>query len=459
MRHNVPERPGWLIAPVAAVIITAVALAVASLALPRQTDPGSSESPAQARITRVCPALGASTTVGFATSGSGLVRAPLAGSGQQTELSATGIFTQENSPTRVSGPVGTPFWGLVLASAPSGVEGGLSLAPCLQARSQHWFTGVRSNAGAQSELVLVNLDGSEAAVNVRVYGSSGQLPAAGGRGVIVGPFSQRILGLAPVVTSDTPVTLEVSTSSGRVAAIVRQRLFDGVNPKGGDWIEPAAAPALVTTVPAVAAGEGARVLVVGNPTDRTAQVTVDVLGADGAYSPVGAEQVDVPAESTRSFNLEGAVRGTAVAVRLRSTRDVVAAVEARGATDWTTVSSAEPLGLSAVATVPSSAGTLSVIVSNPSDKPAHVELKATSAAGAAVAAKTAEVAPGASLVVTAPTTDATTLSVTSDVPDLRVGLVQASAVGPIAGIAGVTLEGEAASLPSVVVVNDPRLGG
>lgn len=459
MKHRVEVRERNIGAGAIAAALAAVVLLVVSLTVPPMAQPTAGKVQEEIWVTRVCPSLEAGVQVGVGADGSGLVRAPLADAGKRTEVRAPGTFAQDKEPQRLSAPLPVPFWGVVLGSQATGIDAGLSLAPCRKPRSEFWFTGVRSNAGAQATIDLVNLDVVEAAVNVTVFGPNGPLPTPGGRGVVVAAQSRGQLALGPLVDSPDPVTVQVTTSSGRVAAVVRQRTFDGPRPLGGDWISPAAAPASEIVVPAVPGGDGPRTLVVGNPTDRTAQVTVDVLGSDGPYPPVGAEQVDIPAQSTRTFSLEGALQGKAAALRLRATREVVAAVESRGAKDWTTLTTAAPMGAKAVVTVPAAGARLSVTWANPTGSPAHTELRATDAAGTEVVARTADVAPGASLVVDFDAAQATTLTLSSDQPNVRLGIVETGPVGGGAGLAALAVvDPAAASGPAAVVTMDPHAG-
>ncbi|HOA88339.1 MAG TPA: DUF5719 family protein [Propioniciclava tarda] len=458
MRHAAAARPAK--GPLVAVAVAAVALAAATAFVPaiRPTAPVADAS--AVRVTRACPTLDAGVQLGLTALGDGLAQAPLATPTTLTPVTSPQVIALAKDPGRISAPVGSPFWGVVSASAATDADQGLSLAACRSPRAQQWFAGVRSNANARSEVVLVNLDTTEASVNINVYGPDGALAAPGARGVEVAGRSQRILPMGPLVDAATPVTLEVATSTGRVAAFVRQRLFNGTAPLGADWISATAEPDELAVIGSVPAGDGARTLVIGNPGDRTAQVKVEVLGPDGAYAPVGIETVDVPADSTRTFPLDQVLGGKSAALRLTGSRPIVAAVEAATVGDWATLTAHAGVGAKAVVNVPLPGGIAPVVtVANPGAEAAHVEVKITDPSGKVLLEKSQDVLASAALTFEPGPTAGLLLSVVSSSPSLRVSLAATGAVGTVPGIAMVGVADASSPVPAVVVTRDPRLGG
>lgn len=454
-RRAVPVYEGRLpiiIAGVAAVVL------LGSLAIPAASVPVAPTTEANGRLTRVCPTVDAGATVGVTGSASDLAQAPLA-SETVTPQASGSTFAVGKEPVRVQGPAGSSFWAVTAVGAASGLDQGLSLAACRSARSQQWFTAVRSNADARSELVLVNLDGSEADVDLSVLGPDGAIAVPGGRGIVLAGRAHKVVPLGPLVNATAAVTVEVSTSAGRVVAYVRQRFYSGVAAVGSDWIDPIVEPDDVVVLPSLPAGSGARTLVIGNPSDRTAQVKVDVLGSDGAFSPVGVEQVDVPAGVTREFNLDKALAGKAAALRLTANKAIVAAIEARTPADWATLSATQPAGEKVRATLPLPAGiTSSLTVANPTSTTAHVTVAATDAAGKSLASSTAELLGSSSISVDVPASGVLNVAVTSDVPDVRVGVASTGALGSVQGLAVLDLTDAASVVPTVTVRHDPKFG-
>lgn len=458
MTAGTPPRGPARLAPGAwAAAGAAALLAMTAWLMPATPPPAAADAGTTGRISRACFTTGGGAQVGVAASGSGVGQATLAAPGAVTDVASPGVLTLGKEPVRLSAPGDTTFSGVVSASGAPGADQGLGLVACGGPGSEHWFAGVRSEANAGADLVLVNLDAAEAAVNVAVLGPDGALAAPGARGVVVAGQSQRVLPLGPLVNQAAPVTLHVTASVGRVAAVVRQRLFNGASPLGADWLAPTAEPAQVVVVPAVPAGAGARTLVVGNPGDRTAQVKVEVLGPDTAYAPVGVEQVDVPANATRAFELDKALAGKAVALRLTASREIVAAVEARTAGDVAFAVGAAPLTAPAPVTLPVPVGvSLAVTVANPGDAAVAVEVTAADTAGKSLLAWSGQLAPGTAQVLAPAAAAATVLTVRSAQPGLRVAVAASGNVGAVPGLAVVNLMDSAAGAPSVTVTADPR---
>ncbi|MGC3955925.1 MAG: DUF5719 family protein [Propionicimonas sp.] len=220
-----------------------------------------------------------------------------------------------------------------LTRSTSGPDRGLSATTCESAATRRWFAGVLLNDNAQADLVLANADTVDAAVDVTIFGPDGRINAAGSRGIVVEAHSARSVPLSVLATATGPVTLLVESSAGRVAATLRQRLWQGTTPLGADWVPPAVAPATELVVPGVVAGEGERELVVTNPGDRTASVTVELLGEAGRSAIPGAESLDLPAGATRSVELSPGLAGQPGGLRLTSEQPIVAGVRQTSSAD------------------------------------------------------------------------------------------------------------------------------
>ena len=224
------------------------------------------------------------------------------------------------------GVMATASSAAAFSQASEGVDAGLMAAPCLAPATSHWFTGLGASESDRTELVLSNADDSEAQVDLRFYGRNGRVVVPGSPGLVIDAHSSRTVSLSSLVTVDGPLGLAVQASEGRVAAVAKRIRSDNLKPIGVDWQMPAATPALSVDIPGVPEGKGGRELVVTNPGAQRASVTVQVLGLQGSYAPVGAETVEVPAESSASVDLAPGLAGEAGTVRLVSDQLVVGAV-------------------------------------------------------------------------------------------------------------------------------------
>lgn len=454
MRRLIERRPSR--APLIGLGV-AVLVAGGLAFVPPMAVPAPAGGTSSARVSHVCPALESGVTIGVA--GAEVYRAPLSAPQGGDPVASGTVFTS-TEPTRLAAPADQTFSGTVVGASGPGVDQGLSMASCTTPRSTQWLTAVRSNSGARADLQLMNLDATPADVNVTVYGHDGALSAAGGRGIAVLGRSTVSVPLGPLADQADPVTVEVQSSSGRVAAYVRERDFSGVKPLGANWIPAVSEPEANTVIPSVPGGDGDRSLVIGNPGDRTAQVQVLALGANGAFTPVGFESLDIPAGTTRVFDLQAALKGQSVALSVTSTRPIVTAVRAKTASSWAVSGSARGVagGVGATLALPKGAKPLLTLV-NPADHVVHVQARIENSDGKVLAVKTIELPASATAVVDPGATASALVWVTSDDPGTRAAVTTTATIDKIAGLGVVNLEGADATAAGAVAMSpDPRLG-
>ncbi len=267
--------------PGAVVVALGAVTAAASFVGP-QPVPQAPFASSASRVSVVCPAfesVTATVRVAVAATGPGLRTSKVTEPNQGTDAGAFKVFTNTGQPIRVSAPLPDPFGGTSVVVAENGPDRGLSASGCVVPRTDHWFTGVDVRTQAQSEVVVSNLDGTTASVDITAYGADGKVAAP--RGVEVAGNSSATISLGVLPRLDGPVTLHVSSSDGRVAAFVRQRTWQTDVPLGVDWLPSGIDPATDLVVPGIPEGAGGRTLVVTNPGERTATVTIGVLSNSG----------------------------------------------------------------------------------------------------------------------------------------------------------------------------------
>jgi hypothetical protein len=313
-----------------------------------------------------------------------LTGAPLAGGDPLLEVTQQGFGSQVPAPEtplalQGVGVMSVASSGAIVAQADSGELTGLSAAPCTAPSTSQWFVGVGAEAANRSELLLSNPDDAQAEVDLRFFGRAGRVVVPGSPGLVVPAHGTRTVSLESLVAQAGPLTVWVRATSGRVSAMARDLRSVGLSPAGADWHPASIAPRRTVVVPGVPEGSGARELNVVNPATTRALVTVSVLGATGPFTPVGAEQVEVPPESTATVALDSGLAGQGAGIALSADRPVSASViSSSGRVDPETGTAAHPdiavqpatpalgrRGVSPVAVVSGSDGTL--MLSNPSD--------------------------------------------------------------------------------------------
>lgn len=252
--------------------------------------------------------------------GSPLVRIDQQGDGDQVDAPDDPVVMTGE------GVLATAGSAMVTSQATKGDLSGLMAAPCTAPATEHWFVGVGADPSYRSELVLTNPDAGQAEVDLRFYGRNGVVVVPGSPGLVVDPGSTRRIALDTLVSVEGPLTVSVRASEGRVSAVALDRRSVDFEPTGADWQVPSVAPARTVVIPGVPEGAGTRRLLVANPGSERAQVTVSVLGIDGAFAPAGAELVEVPAESTAEVSLTEGLAGAAAGIQLTGDQPVTAAV-------------------------------------------------------------------------------------------------------------------------------------
>ncbi len=447
-----------------AVPVAVAALLTAALAfVPAQATPEPSVEAVPGRTSVACPNF-ASATATAVTAVSPGPDLTVEGVGNTSPSLMPGEVTvvRNTSATRVSGSADLTFGGTSMATAASGPYRGVTMSQCQTPTTESWLTGVVSNDSFLTDLVLINLDNAEAAVDLTFYGADGETTAAGARGILVGANSQRSISLKPLVSQAAAMTIHVETSQGRVAAFARETIWQGTNPVGTDWITPSVSGHDVV-VPGVPAGSGSRLLVVGNPGERSITVDITVQTANGPVSLQEAAELDVPARSTRTVSLEGGLAQAAASVRVSGGTDITAAVRSLtaspGASSDVAVSSAQSsLSAKAVFPVaPSSKGTAALILSGSPDKESKAKISFANELGKELGkAQEVTLAEGASMAIAVPRAPVVAISIETTSGSVWGAVAVSVTMGKVLGL-GIVSSGGRLGGTQPTIVQDPHV--
>ncbi|WP_203567340.1 DUF5719 family protein [Aestuariimicrobium ganziense] len=276
------------------------------------------------------------------------------------------------------------------ATAALGSRTGLVWAECAAPVTQ---TMLQLPDPATSDIVLLNTDGTDAVVNLTLYGADGEVIESGARGLSVARRSSRVVPMSVLAPAGEPVGVAVRTSQGRIIATARlSARAGGLDQALG--LEPAqrqvvaGVPAKVTRVS----------LLLTNPGAEPVTASISILGARGAFTPSGQESVELEPMSTRALDLTTAVNGEPAAVRVDANRgEIAASLHVRLGADAALIPASEP---STDALVHAPGGTLHLV--NPSDDDITVEVAGQSLSVAAGALVTLPVRAGANRVTGGP---------------------------------------------------------
>lgn len=237
------------------------------------------------------------------------------GAEQSVELTADGILAGASA-------------GMVFSSSEDGEERGLSLGPCVTPKVEQWFTGLGASEQLRSQLVISNPDDRQAEVDLEFYGEDGLMSVPGAAGLIIPAGRSRTLSLEDLLgETDDVITVKVRANVGRVAAIARDlRADEEGTPTGVDWHPASVLPAKVQVIPAIPGGPGVRRLTVANPSDRRVEAGIEVMGPEGAFAPVDADEITVEAHSVATLDVAEGLAEHIGSIRVTSEQPVLTAV-------------------------------------------------------------------------------------------------------------------------------------
>ncbi len=172
---------------------------------------------------------------------------------------------------------------------------------------------------SRARVALFNPDPNPAAVDLQLLGAKGPIQAPGTRGVIVPAMSTRELALNPIVPSGSLVVAG-STSQGRIMAVA--------NHPGeiGGVAASATAPVATEVVLPGPQPKGSHTLIIGNPGDAETTAQVVVFGTSAPFTPVGTDEIDIPAKTSVSVDLTTPLTDQPGALQVTALAPVSAAV-------------------------------------------------------------------------------------------------------------------------------------
>mgnify|MGYP001507356982 FL=1 len=322
--------PVWVVA----LAVVAVAISLATSAIPSTQRSAPKGQPISSGRTLVCPASQGKASLAAGSSGGSL---QVGISVKKLSEAAVPLVTNINTSA-----------GYIRSTAgqhrPSGSalssEGGMTTwVPCIGAATGGAVSVTNPSA---SDLVVVNPDTRAATVDVTMLGSKGEIVTAGMRGIRVSPGQTKVLPMSVWDNNATPVTALVNAREGRVVVGARTWADKGRETS-------AMAPAAKTLfLPAVPDKVSTATLVISNPGTRRLSVSVTALAGRGPFTPDGADEIDIDPRSTIQVDLSKALAGEGVGLRLSADDPVIARLFVQGRPGTTDYALVGPGGSSKV---------------------------------------------------------------------------------------------------------------
>lgn len=208
-----------------------------------------------------------------------------------------------------------------------GTAAGLASASCPPPSPTWWFVGTGTRVGRSAVLLVGNPSQEPARVDVRLHGRSGDVPALAGKGIEVAPRSMLRIRLDALAPDQEVLAVNLQATGGRVTAALRDlAAAAGTSARGVDFIPPAQQPASDVVIAGIPGGEGARDLVLVNPTTRFGTVKPRLVTQDGTQDLPGLAEMAVPAGSAVTISLERALAGRSGSLHLSADVAITGAV-------------------------------------------------------------------------------------------------------------------------------------
>ena len=197
--------------------------------------------------------------------------------------------------------------------------------------ASQWFVGGSANVTTRGRLVLTNSGLSDAIVDIQSYSENGKQPI---ESVNLNSKSFMQLSLDSLAPGDKSLTIQVTSRSGRVNSFVIDEQGAGLRALGGDFVNSSTKPTTSIVIPAIPnqlpkkgqKTSSSHTLRILSPGDVDTNFTVEVLSADGRFTPVGLSSRRISAGVVSEFSLAPNISASAFAVRITSSDPVVAAI-------------------------------------------------------------------------------------------------------------------------------------
>jgi hypothetical protein len=203
-------------------------------------------------------------------------------------------------------------------------------ALCTGPASSQWFVGGAADVTTRGRLIIVNSGLSDAVVDVESFTENGKQPL---RTVNVVSKNYIVIPLDSLAPGDRTLTVHVAPRSGRINAFMIDEQGKGLKTLGGDLVNPATTASKSVVIPAIPNQNGKNspalphTLRVLSPGDVDANVTVEVMSADGVFVPVGLTSRSISAGIVTEFLLDPNINSNVLAVRITASEPVVASVK------------------------------------------------------------------------------------------------------------------------------------
>ena len=236
----------------------------------------------------------------------------------------------------------------------------LAWLPCPEPRSRWWFVAAGAATVTHDTVFTVtNPRDGQADVDINVSGPNGRVAAPGLHGITVAAGQTRVVDLAKVAPAVGDLAVSVVATRGLVSVSAADRFAPGVVGKAvQEWLPDQSAPGTSVTLAGLPAKPDRATLVVVNPRQVEAIVSVQVIGSGGTFAPKDNATLTVPPGSVANLPVEAVFDGKPLSIRVTSPQFVTAAVRTVSGGDVAFGTAVRPLEGTTALAVPAGTGQL-----------------------------------------------------------------------------------------------------
>ncbi|MBW8750535.1 MAG: hypothetical protein JF565_03830 [Propionibacteriales bacterium] len=204
----------------------------------------------------------------------------------------------------------------------------LAWLPCPEPRARWWFVGAgAATVSHDTVLTITNPRAGQAVLDVNVFGGDGPVQGPGLHGITIPAGGTQVIDLAKAAPSVGDLAVNLVARRGLVSVSAADRFAPGFVGKAvQEWLPGQPVPSTSVTMTGLPARPDHATLVVANPRQVDAIVSVQVVGATGTFAPKDTSTLTVPADSVASLPIESVFNGDPIAIRVTSEQPVTASV-------------------------------------------------------------------------------------------------------------------------------------
>ena len=194
---------------------------------------------------------------------------------------------------------------------------------CAKENSDAWFVGGATDINSSDQIIMANTGNSMATVSIVIYSNTRSFQVVSRN---IKPNSQVTYSLTKLAPGEKSVVIHIVTISGRVVSMLLDNKSKGLTNFGFSLINPTQSPARNINILGLSTVDNKSTVVrIFNASDKTANVSAQIFNSSGSFTPVGLDNLLVPAQRIVDVSIPQLPSAAPFALKLTSNQGIVAA--------------------------------------------------------------------------------------------------------------------------------------